>query len=118
MVAPDPPALDLFTSGGFLLSVTGTTATMGSDPGDLMFLVFSLDLVPSVLPGLFSLDIGNNFTSLFTIFEGTVGGAGYVQVDIPVSSGHPGLEVHFQALAFQGSFPLPESNVQTGTILF
>lgn len=118
VVAPDPPALDLFTSGGFLLSVTGTTATMGSDPGDLMFLVFSLDLVPSVLPGLFSLDIGNNFTSLFTIFEGTVGGAGYVQVDIPVSSGHPGLEVHFQALAFQGSFPLPESNVQTGTILF
>jgi len=44
-----------------------STLTYASQPGDVHFLLTSLDLVESTLPSLFSLAIGNGFTSLVQI---------------------------------------------------
>ena len=53
------PALSLFTGP--------STMTFASQPGDVHFLLASVDLVGSSLPGLFSLAIGNDFTTLTQI---------------------------------------------------
>jgi hypothetical protein len=123
VVANEPPVLDLHNSDpNFLFNALGITLDLGSGPSELAFLAASTDQIPSVLPGLASYDIGNNFATFyylgFSIIDAT---KGHTTLSFPIST--PiliGTHVYFQFGAWnllQG-FPLQMSNWQGGTFLF
>ena len=118
------PTLDLLNSDpGFLLTTLGIEALVGSLPGDLVFLLASGSPVPSVLPGIVSLDLGNNFLELVQFPTKTVDGVkGYAEWGIPLNPSLPtGTKIYVQAAVLDVLFlslPLTETNLEVGTILF
>lgn len=117
--ANDPPVLELVNSSpGFLLGAIGAEVIVGGQPGDQMFVLLSASNQPSVLPGLFSLDIGNNFANLFLVHTAVIGPAGYDQVALPFSGVSTGTTLYFQALRSAGALPLDTTNMQVGVVLF
>lgn len=120
---PSGPTVDLANSDpGFLIQAVGLDVSMSSLPGDLHVLLVSTDLIPSTLPGFFSVDIGNNLTTLYEIGTYVVNPAiGHASVNIPVSGLASGTKIHFQTVVFPAvlpTLPLAASNVDTGTVLF
>ena len=83
-----------------------------------MFVLLSASNLPSVLPGLLALDIGNNFSNLFQVYTTVIGPQGYGEVSLPFSGVGTGTTLYFQALRSQGVLPLDATNVQIGTVLF
>ena len=61
LVAPPTPTLEL--SGSLLFSETGVELTVGAPPGTVAYFAGSLELLPTVIPGLLTADIGNQFAS-------------------------------------------------------
>jgi len=123
VVANATPTVDmLFSDPGFLFQGVGLQLTIGSHPGDILFVEASSALLPSVLPGIVDLAIGNNFTSLFLLASPTIPAEGYKALNIPMSGLASGTKIHVQAagliLANFYSLPATVSNVQTGTVLF
>jgi hypothetical protein len=123
LVYASSPTLDLLNSDpGFLINGLGITCRMGGNPGDLAFLCVSPDLLPTSVPGLFDLAIGNNLLSLTYISLYVVDSVkGYTEVHFPISTPVPfGTKVHFQFANYNffTGFPLPGSNAQSGTFLF
>ena len=118
------PTLDLLNSDpGFLLTTLGIEALVGSLPGDLVFLLASGSPVPSVLPGIVSLDLGNNFLELVQFPTKAVDAVkGYAEWGIPLNPSLPtGTKVYVQAAVLDVLFlslPLTETNLEVGTILF
>jgi hypothetical protein len=118
------PALELVNSDpGFLLTAAGAQIYVGSLPGDVVFLQASGSNAPSVLPGIVSLDIGNNFSDLVDLGVTTVNPAtGYSFVDLPLPGDIPtGTQFFVQAGVLSALLPvLPVSttNVQSCTVLF
>ena len=114
-----PPALELVGSvPAFLFNATGIDLAVGAGPGDLAWVFFSGSNLPSVLPGILNLGVGNNFSSLFLITVVSIGPAGHTSLALPVSGVPPGLTIHFQAAVLDvssGALPLLSTNVQTGT---
>ena len=118
-----PPALDLENSDpSFILSALGLKSRVGSVPGDIVFLQGSTSNLPSVLPGLVSLDLGNNFTQLVDLGSLLVVPAnGVLEVQTPLPSGLTGLAVYVQAAVVNGTtlaLPATVTNLESGTILF
>jgi len=105
-----------FTSFG------GLDVTMGGTPGALHFLGVSTSPLPSVLPGVVSLEIGNNFTNLFQVGAATaIGAAGWTKFHLPaVSTLVPLTVFYFEAISFEPVpvLPLPDSNKQQIQFLF
>ncbi len=118
------PVLDLLLSDpAFLISALGIQAYVGSLPNDVAILAVSTSNLPSVLPGLVSLDIGNNFTEVFNFGTQTIDPtSGYAFWSVPLQPALPiGLKLYVQAVVIDGAFPvLPvtTTNVQSGTKLF
>lgn len=120
-VANASPALEA-GSGDEPVTFFGTVQlTMGGTPGALFILGFSMDDIPSVLPGLVSLDIGNGFTTLIQLGAPfPIGAAGSTTITVP-GAGLPPLTTFF----LQGAtvepipvLPLPASNKQELQFLF
>ena len=119
IVFNDTPVLELVNSSpSFLFSATGAQLQVAGGLGDQMFVLLSASNLPSVLPGLFALDIGNNFSSLFQVYTTVIGPQGYGAVTLPFSGVATGTTLYFQALRSEGFLPLDTTNVQVGTVLF
>lgn len=119
-VFPNPtPVIDLANSEPlFLLSALGATVTMGGNGGDVILLFGSLSNVPSSLPGIVDLGIGNNFAALLSLGTHVVNPVqGWTSVTFPLTGVAPGTTIHFQGAKFTGALPLIMSNVQSGTVL-
>lgn len=123
----------IWSSRSFPLTITRATTRMlggptssfvgydlvvsrGASPSTaLVYLGFSSSLSPTVFPGIVSLGIGNNFTSL-----GIAGPVGFNPltgaVTIPIPDLGPGM-LHFQAAILDPSsinaFPMPVTNVRS-----
>lgn len=118
-----PPVLDMLNSDpGILLQTNGLTLTVGSSPGDLVYVIASPSAVPTTVPGLVDLAIGNNGASTFILATPTIGASGIFEKTFALPSLPPGFQIHAQAavlLSANGyALPATTSNVQTGTILF
>jgi len=101
------------------LTVGGLDITCGASPGDTFIVLASLSNLPSIFPGFFSLDIGNNLSSLFVISQPVIGGNGLATFHIPTTL-PPVTTFYMQGLRVKPVpvFPLDDSNVQTCMSLF
>lgn len=124
IAATIPPALELANSDpGFLLTAAGAQIHVGSLPNDVVFLQASGSNLPSILPGIVSLDIGNNFTDLIDLGVYTVGAiSGHAFIDLPLPNDIPtGTQFFVQAgvlSALLPVLPVTSTNVQSCTVLF
>jgi hypothetical protein len=119
--ANSTPALQAGSGDEPITFINSVGVTLGGTPGALFFLAFSVDAIPSVLPGIVSLDIGNNFTTLFQIGGGVpIGAAGYTEIVISGTVLPPLTTFHLQGITVEPvpAFPLPSSNPQELTFLF
>jgi len=114
----DPPVL-------LAPSITATgltfTATTYGTPGDLVFLAFSASNVPSVLPGIVSLSLGNAFAELFLFPAQTADPLqGATTTSLVVPPGLAGNVVYFQGAALPPALPLPlpTTNLASTLIFF
>lgn len=118
------PALDLVQSDPEPLVLTdGADFHVGAWPGHTVFLFVSAVRAPSVLPGLVNFEIGASFTSWHSLGAHQVAwGTGQVEVHMPLPPGLPaGFQMHSQAAVLSNTapqFPVPVTEVQTGTVLF
>jgi hypothetical protein len=101
------------------LTLGGLDVVCAADPGDVFVLLASTSSVPSVLPGWFSLAIGNNFASIFFIVQPTIGAAGLASLHLPTAL-PPLTTFYMQGLAIDPflTLPLQASNVQECMSLF
>jgi hypothetical protein len=123
IVAPPSPVVRVQDGSepAQFFSLSTTVARLGGQPGNLLILVTSLQLGPTNLPGIFHLDIGNNFQQYFPLLTFVVGPQGWVDFSFNATNLPFGLNVYWQALEFdvvQQAFPLIESNVSTSTFVF
>jgi hypothetical protein len=101
------------------ITLAGLDITCAATPGDVFVVLASLSNLPSVVPGLFSLDIGNNLASIFLIAQPVIAANGIASFHIPTSL-PPVTTFYLQGLKVSPTFtlPLPDSNVQTCMDLF
>ena len=124
VAATIPPALELANSDpGFILTAAGAQIYVGSLPNDVVFLQASGSNIGSNLPGIVSLDIGNNFTDLVDLGVWTVNPiSGYAFIDVSLPGDIPtGTKFFVQAGVLSSLLPvLPvaSTNVQSCTVLF
>ncbi|MDF1799123.1 MAG: matrixin family metalloprotease [Planctomycetota bacterium] len=117
--APDPALIAFRTD--FLFSGVGIDLHFGGQPGDLFFLVGAGATGPSPLPGLFTADIGNNFSSLFLLGTRTVPAKAWDILHLPFPAMPTGTVFHFQGLVLEAQnpvLPLTSTNVESKTVLF
>jgi len=113
-----PPLLDAPT-----ITATGLTwtATTWTNPGDLVFLLVSGSNLPSVIPGIVSLGIGNGFTDLVN-FPVQVASAtqGKTMTSIVTPAGFAGASIFFQVASVPPTLvtPWPATNVVNVFIIF
>jgi hypothetical protein len=117
------PTIDLISSDpNFLITLVPLQIYMGGLPNDLHFLLVSGSNLPTVVPGIFSAAIGNNFASLFLVNNYVVNPAtGWTLATLPVSGLPIGTKLYFQSGSISALFPalpLTMSNVESGTVLF
>lgn len=119
VTAPVPPVLDVLNSDpAFLFSFQGATVRMGGIPGSIMLLWVSSELVPTSVPGILELDIGNNATNLFGLWGFLTPAQGWGEITFPIASVNPGATVYWQGAQFFVDFPLAPTNVQKTILLF
>ena len=121
-VANATPALQAGDGEEPVTFIGSTSVILGGTPGALFMLGFSLDDIPSVLPGFVSLEIGNGFSSLFQIGAPIlIGSAGHTTISIP-GAGLPFLTTFFlEGATIEPTpplLPLPDSNKQELQYLF
>ncbi len=123
-VANATPALQAGTGDEpvSFFSFAGIDLTVGYTPGSVFLIAISFDCIPSVLPGLVSLEIGNGFTSLFPVGPQTViGPDGWEMFNLPSAPGlPPGTTFFIEGIALDPVpvFPIPDSNKQEVQLLF
>ena len=122
IIENSPPALELIGSEpAFLFNATGIDFTVGAGVGDVAFVFLSGSNLPSDLPGLLSLGIGNNFSNLFQLAQLPIDADGHASLSLSVSGVPTGTTIYLQAAVWDvssGVLPLVSTNVQTGTFLF
>ena len=108
---------------GSPIGVRGVPVTidMATDRQWNVLLLLSTSNQPSVLPGIVSLGIANNFTALFDLgyTQANTAGQGQASVTFPTSIATG--QYYFQAIAFdanQLTVPLETSNVYTINLVF
>lgn len=123
VVANDPPVFEMANSApGFLITAGGLTLTAGSTPGDIFYFAASPSNLPTNIPGIVNMAIGNNYTQMFVIITPVIPAKGYVTATVPIGGLPTGFNIYTQGavLRVANGFSLPATatNVQTGTILF
>ncbi len=119
------PTVDLTASDpGLVFSSNGLDIYTASQPGDLVYLLGSLSDVPTVIPGLVDLDLGNgglaiNILGLFNIDPVK----GWNRTEIPLLGvGVPfGARIHIQAAIIEAlapALPASSSNLEVSTMAF
>ncbi len=98
------------------------TASLASPLGTSQVLVFSASNLPSVLPGIVSLGLGNGFTDVSFLPTPLPNAAGVSQLQFPIPPTPGGATVYFQMAAFGlsnpfGVLPIPVSTVTAVTVL-
>ncbi len=116
------PVLDLVNSKPLALSSLDTAQVyVGSGVGDTVYLFASPSSVPSVLQGLVSLDLANNFAELVQLGVYTVDASiGYLNFTSPLGSLPSGTEFFVQAATISASapaLPAPVTNLEAGLAL-
>ena len=103
----------VLTAGGLPLKCAGT-------PGDTFLVLSSLSNLPSSVPGLFDVGIGNGLTSLFLIGQVVIEADGVTDLNIPLVNIPPVTTFFVEGLTIDGAFslPLPDSNTQEVFVLF
>ena len=119
------PVVDLVGSDpGFLFTATGLIIRSASEVNDLVYVIGSLSNVPTVLPGLVSLDLGNNGLAINILNILNVDPVkGWNEINVPVAGVGlgTGSKVYVQLAvisALSPSLPALTSNLQSGTVLF
>ena len=114
------PALELVDSTPGVLDSQGSAEIfVGAQPGDLVLLYASDSLIPSTLPGVVELGLGNGFTQLADLGIFVVDGTtGYVHFTAPLSLVQTLTELYVQAVVLSPSLALPAAvtNVETGIV--
>ena len=93
---------------------------IGSDALWSTMMIVSPDNVPSAVPGLISLDIANNFASMFVVGSTTMDALGRGQMGYTCASGVPLGTYYFQASALDPTgltLPLETSNVYSSQLV-
>lgn len=118
------PVLNLVNSD-VLSSFPGSVPVeilVGAQPGDIVYLLGSLSNVPTLLPGLVSLSIGNGGLSLFQLGVQVVQPAmGFVSTTVSIQPVPPFSPFYFQAAVIEAalpSLPAPTTNTQSGVKFF
>jgi hypothetical protein len=112
-VVAAPNELDVFPNilGGTL------SMTIAGNPGELYVLAFSTDLIPTVVPGVLSLGIGNGGVTLWPFQFGTLDPShGVESLVFTGITGPSGQYYHLQGVIWDPLapvFPLPATNVAT-----
>jgi hypothetical protein len=101
------------------LTVAGLDVVCAASPGDTFLLLASLSNLPSVFPGYFSLDIGNNLSSIFLIAQPVIGANGLATLHLPTML-PPVTTFYMEGLRVKAIpvLPLDDSNEQTCMSLF
>jgi len=123
VVAPPAPVLRLGAGGELeaMNSLSPHVLRMGGQPSNVTFLWVSASDLPTPVPGLFDLDIGNFATSLFYMGAFTIESKGWVETAFQFN-GLPFLtNIYWQGVEYDvGSptFPIPATNVAAGLWTF
>lgn len=119
------PTINMIGSDpGYIFQPLGLGLTVSGDPGDLVFVFGSPDLIPTKLTPWADMDlaIGDDNRSLFVLGSPIIGPEGYASLLIPMKDAPTGFKVHVQTMLVKGSSgyapQLYGSNVQSGTVLF
>ena len=120
-VAPATPALQIGNGNigapfaNMVFSNEGLTVTVAGLPGQAHWVLFSDTQLPSVVPGLVSLAIGNAFTSLDLAVVLSIPAAGWIQTTISV----PNVTAfwNFQSVTLDVGRPIPVSNLQQALVI-
>jgi hypothetical protein len=121
VVASNPPAIDLGNGGDpeQLFSFTPVTVTAGGEPGNIVYLTVSGVLLPSTIPGLIDLAIGDNFSSLFILSSDVQPAQAWLQKSFFFSGFPFGLDLYFQTAEVDPvTIEITTSNVAHGTWVF
>jgi len=126
LVQVDPPAEPqlgvtyLTPPSPLVSSLVGLPLTVSANPGDLAFVLWSPDLIPTNLPGFLSLEIGNNFATLFELWSTTIPAKAWDSAVFPIAGLPIGSVVYVQAaiLSGPGAFPLVSSQSQAAVVWF
>jgi len=119
VVAPAAVRYELGTGdlGNVVDRSNGLPFRLAGAPGSVVRLASSPSSVPSVIPGVISLDLGNNFANLVTSSDFLIPAAGWLQVNVPtgllVDPGPGGLTFFSQAVDLTLGAPYPVSNLQS-----
>ncbi len=88
----------------------------GNTPATQTILVLSPLKLPSVLPGVVSLGIGNNFSVWYMLPPLPFDANGVLKLSTPTLASWKGIVVHFQAFYLTEATPYPVSNVWTTSL--
>lgn len=95
-------------------NVTPVNLAIGGPVGSAIYTVYSSTNLPSVFPGIVSLDLGNNFSDIPLIGIFTVGPEGYAQASIgTIGNVPPGAVFYAQGASLTSGFPLQVTNLQS-----
>lgn len=115
VVAPSTPQLQVGTGdiGAAVFSFAGLDTVFGGQPGCPHLALFSLSNVPSVLPSIATLDIGNNFSQLQIVGTFVIDPRGWTSMTFPLSGSFSNTHLYFQSVDLC-TLPVPvvESNFQ------
>jgi len=119
------PTINMIGSDpNYIFQPLGLGLTVSGDPGDLVIVFGSPQLIPTKLMPWADMDlaIGNDNRTLFLLGMPVIGPEGYTSLNIPMKDAPSGFQVHAQTMlvkASSGYAPmLYGSNVQSGTVLF
>lgn len=117
------PTLELASSDPETVTTTaGLTILTASQPGDIAYVLGSLSNVPTSLPGLASVDLGNGGLALLILDVRVINGTnGYEETTVPLAGVPlpPGTKLFVQAAVIDGTtlaLPAVSTNLQVGTI--
>jgi hypothetical protein len=97
------------------------TCRMATPLGNIHVIAWSTSNLPSVLPGIINLGIGNNFTDIHSFPAPLPNAAGVSEFSATIPPAPPGATVYFQGVSFNasnpfGTVPFPTTPVRPVTV--
>ena len=119
VATPSEPIFQVGTGdlGQAIFSFVPTPFTYVGGSGDMQLCLFSLSNLPSILPGLVTLEIGNNFMELANCAMITIPSTGHFTVNESLNL-QPLTAYFGQTVSLNSGFPVPVSNLQSGVFNF
>jgi len=121
LVPTDGPALQLGDGdpGETAFTVFGIDAILAGTPGATQVLVASVFPQQSVLPGVVSLELGNQFAFVPVVGTYQVDAVqGWTEVHVALPSVPPGTVIFAQTVELSAAFPFASSNLQQFQVVF